>query len=863
MSQCAHWGPANEGTAVSARRLVVLGMMTKMPVAGVVWQTLHYLIGLRRLGYDVYYVEAHARTPSMFMTDAGDDGSERATAFIHAVLRPFDLGDRWAYHALHSDGRVYGLADHHLFRLYRSADLLINLHGGTQPLAEHSATDRLVYLETDPVTSQLELAGNYQPTIDFLAQHCAFFTFAENYGNLDCRLPVSERFLFRPTRQPVVLDFWNGAATAPTDAFTTVANWQQPWRDVTFAGELYRWSKDLEFRRFLSLPQELTQAFELALSNCPGSDRQLLEQHGWRVRDGLELSLDANAYRCYIQASRGEFTVAKDQNVRLRTGWFSDRSATYLAASRPVVTQETGFSNILPTGEGLFGFSSLDEVVVAVEAINADYDRHSRAAGEVAREYFDSGVVLGALLSELDIASPARAWALPHDLVLVPRGRRPITLGEETEQVVLGRPLPARRTGGDAPATRASIVVVTFNNLLFTRMCLESVLDDSAGPPFELIVVDNASTDGTIAYLGELATRDRRLRTIFNDTNRGFAAAANQGMAAAAAGTLILLNNDTILPPRWLRRLTAHLADPTVGAVGPLTNRIGTEAEIQVSYTTYGQLLDFAERRFLAEAGRRSDVAMLAMFCMALRRDVVDRVGPLDERFAVGLLEDDDYALRLKRQGYRLVLAEDVFVHHFGQASFAKLVPTGEYAEILGANLQRFREKWGIEWQPYARRPMPSYEEMIEQVRRVAADLLPSDATVVVISRGDDDLLQLGASRRAWHFPQRDDGVYAGHYPGESSAAIKHLEELRARGAEFVLIPRTAIWWLDYYTDFHQHLRRNYRFMPDPAGSCLVLDVRQRTTAGVLTSASRTPVPRPPLPKEDGVVAMSRPTKEP
>ena len=153
--------------------------------------------------------------------------------------------------------------------------------------------------------------------------------------------------------------------------------------------------------KFLDLPRRTDQPFELALSSFEPANRVMLEQWGWRVRESLPVSTDIDTYRRYIGGSRGEFTVAKDQNVRLRSGWFSDRSATYLATGRPVITQDTGFSNILPTGEGLFGFTTTEEVLDAVDQINADYTRHSRAASRIARECFDHEVVLTRLLAEV------------------------------------------------------------------------------------------------------------------------------------------------------------------------------------------------------------------------------------------------------------------------------------------------------------------------------------------------------------------------------------------------------------------------------------------------------------------------------
>ena len=388
---------------MSARKkIVVLGMASRHPVAGMVWLTMQYLLGLERLGYEAYYVEAHGATPKMFMR-AGDDGSVPAAAFIDAMMRRFDLGDRWALHARHSDGRYYGLSEHQVKSLYQSAALLLNLHGGTWPLPEHTATGRLVYVGTDPVIREIELHQQLPETVELFEQHAVLFTWAENYGRDDCGIPVSTRFRLLPTRQPVVIGLWESMQVVGSGTFTTVAGWQQLWRDVTLNGELYRWSKHFEFMKFLDLPSRTAQTLELALAGCNADDRRVLEQHGWQVRDASEVSADVDTYRAYIGGSRAEFTVAKDQNVRLRSGWFSDRSATYLAAGRPVVTQDTGFGSALPTGEGLFGFSTLDEAAAAVDAVNADYQRHSRAAGAVARAYFDSDVVLTRMLADCGV----------------------------------------------------------------------------------------------------------------------------------------------------------------------------------------------------------------------------------------------------------------------------------------------------------------------------------------------------------------------------------------------------------------------------------------------------------------------------
>jgi len=803
-----------------APKIVVLGMLTKIPVAGVVWQTLHYLLGLRRLGLDPYYVEAHARSPSMLTPTPETDGAAAAAACIDRVMRRVDLGGSWAYQALHAAGRCYGMSERELLVLYDSAELIVNLHGGTAPRAEHSRSGRLVYLETDPVQLQAELAQEVPETLDFLEQHCAFFTFGENWGAADCGLAPTARFHFHPTRQPVVLDCWP-LAEHVRPVFTTVGNWRQRWRDVTLDGRTYSWSKHAEFARFLDLPARTGRAFELALASYDAGDRALLERHGWRVTDAAAISGDVDAYRRYVSESRGELTVAKEQNVVLRSGWFSDRSATYLGAGRPVITQETGFSNVLPTGTGLHAFGTLDEAAAAVDAVCADERAASADARAIAREWFDSDVVLGELLERCGVATRGRGGAgrarrggaLADELPLTVARRRPLRLAHDADARIAGAPVPfppgpaSDASGGARPA--ASVVVVSHERLALTRLCVESVLANSGRAPFELIVVDNGSRDGTRAYLRTLARRFGNVVLVLGDENRGFAAAANRGLALAHGELLVLLNNDAIVAPQWLERLAAHAAVPEVGLVGPVTNRIGNEAEVAVGYETYGSFLAEAARRARERDGERFELPMPAMFCLALRRDVHDRLGPLDEEYGLGLLEDDDYAERARRAGYRLVCAEDVLVHHFGEGSFGELYADGSHGELLAANRARFERKWGVAWRPYERRQPDAYERLRTRVREVVAEL-PADSAVIVASRGDEEILRF-PGRRGLHFPQTSEGVYAGCYPADGAEVVAQLERLRAQGARWFLLPRTSLWWLDHYRELRAHLSARYR----------------------------------------------------
>lgn len=250
----------------------------------------------------------------------------------------------------------------------------------------------------------------------------------------------------------------------------------------------------------------------------------------------------------------------------------------------------------------------------------------------------------------------------------------------------------------------ASTVVVTYNNLALTRLCLESLLARTGYPNLEVIVVDNASTDGTPEYLRRLAERHANVRILLNASNTGFARANNQGLREARGVYLALLNNDTVVPPGWLGRLLRHLGDSRIGLVGPVTNFAGNEARVDVPYTTWEGMESFAARRAREHAGSAFDIPVLAMYCVAFRRDVLERVGWLDERFEVGMFEDDDYTHRVRQAGYRVVCAEDAFVHHFGQAAFGELIRKGTYDRLFDANRRRLEAKWGIQWQPHRRR---------------------------------------------------------------------------------------------------------------------------------------------------------------
>jgi hypothetical protein len=421
----------------SGPTLIVLGMMGRTPFAGVAWQVLQYVEGFRCLGYDTYYVEDTGDWPYDAERNTVTDDCGFTVAYIARHMRWAGFDGRWAYRSGANDA-VYGLSQTEVSRLFERADVVVNLTGATVLSDEHLRVPIRIYLETDPVLPQIEVAEGRAFTLDLLGAHNHHFTYGENLGAPDCGVPV-DVFDYRPTRQPIILDWWrpergvapvrlrgvapvrlrgvapvrlrgvapvrlNGSAD-PTHAgcFTTVGSWEQSGKDIEWNGERYLWSKHHEFLKFIDLPRRTTQRCELALALDDESTLTMLRSYGWNVVDAIPLSRDIHPYRDFILGSRGEFTVAKDQNIRLRSGWFSDRSASYLAAGKPVITQDTGFGNVLPTGKGLFAFNTMDDVLAALEKINGDYQRHSEAALAIAEEYFRAERVLSEMMAGVGV----------------------------------------------------------------------------------------------------------------------------------------------------------------------------------------------------------------------------------------------------------------------------------------------------------------------------------------------------------------------------------------------------------------------------------------------------------------------------
>lgn len=386
--------------AFSSLRIVVSGLIAQYPLGGVTWDYLQYVLGLDRLGHEVYYLEDTGQWPYNPVEGglaSEEEGCSYNVNYLSETMARFGLDNRWAYRL--TEGGWFGMDDSCRRSVIDSADLLINVSGSLQQPSNYQSVDCLAYIDSDPVFTQIQLMNEQSSEGTRAAgieAHDVLFSFGECMpGNL----PPTE-YEWHPTRQPVVLSEWDHEKS-PREAFTTVMNWTS-YEDVEFEGKTYG-QKNSELMRFVDLPEQVgSVTLELAVNEgkTESPPREMLRSKGWSVVNPDHVCPDMDSYRDYIQRSRAEWSVAKNGYVRGQVGWFSCRSACYLAAGRPVVVQDTGFTPVIPSGEGLFAFSTVDEAVAAIEAVETNYERHARAAHDLAAEHFASDKVLSRFIEQ-------------------------------------------------------------------------------------------------------------------------------------------------------------------------------------------------------------------------------------------------------------------------------------------------------------------------------------------------------------------------------------------------------------------------------------------------------------------------------
>lgn len=379
-------------------RIIVGSYAVRFPVGGYLSWVLQWLVGLRRLGHDVYFVEK-CRWPNACYDPVNDrmgDGCAYGTASLDALLGRFDLARRWCF--VDAGGRYHGLSRESVLAVFRSADLFVDLGLAHGDWSEEAAGASLrVLVDGDPGFTQI-LWDQYVVEGEPLPEYDFHYTVGRNIGTASSTAPTAGRF-WRPIFHPIDVDLFPASPVSAAAPFTTVMSWNG--RGIRFNGTAYG-AKDMEFAKFLDLPSRTSTPLEVAVG---GADVPIerLTAAGWGTRSSVSVTLTFDDFRSYIAQSRGEFSVAKNVYVATNSGWFSDRAGAYLASGRPVVLQDTGFGAHLPCGTGLFAVRTVDEAAAAIDAIGSDWNRHSRAAREIAGEYLDVHKVLRGFLAEIGL----------------------------------------------------------------------------------------------------------------------------------------------------------------------------------------------------------------------------------------------------------------------------------------------------------------------------------------------------------------------------------------------------------------------------------------------------------------------------
>lgn len=380
-------------------RVIIAGSLAQRPgVGGHAWVFLQYLLGLRRLGFEVLFLDwldaAMCRDAAGGRCGVGESWNVR---YLAEVMARAGLSDAWSVSFNHGE-QTLGRSRAAVLEFARETDVLINVMGFLSETEILGCVRRRAFLDIDPgfgqMWQELGLAAVF-------GGHDAYVTIGENIGQPGCTIPTCGlEWITSP--QPVVLDQWPAVATADDAAFTSIVSWRGPFGPVEYAGQTYG-LRVHEFRKFVSLPHVTGQRFDLALDIDPGESRDLalLQENGWNLLDPRAAVSGTDGYRSFIQRSKAELMIAKNMYVQSRGGWVSDRSICYLASGRPVLAQDTGFSQRYPVGEGLLAFKTLEEARAGVEEISRNYARHCGAARDVAVEYFDSDKVLERLLEKI------------------------------------------------------------------------------------------------------------------------------------------------------------------------------------------------------------------------------------------------------------------------------------------------------------------------------------------------------------------------------------------------------------------------------------------------------------------------------
>jgi hypothetical protein len=380
-------------------RIVVTGLIGQFPFGGVVWDYIQYVLGFAELGHDVYYLEDSGMWPYDPVNKTISADCTYNVAFLKKLMEELGLGDRWIYRNP-ADETFHGAGEAKARDLLKNGDLLVNVSTASWLSHYEVGVKHQMFIDGDPMFNQIEMLRS--PEADYtkrLRAHDSHFTFGLKLGDPDCRVPDTG-IKWKKTVQPVSLKWWPVQSEASGGAFTTVMNWAS-YKPKEFEGELFG-QKDLEFEKFSDLPLHTPEKLVVAMGQGIGSKRptELLQRKGWTILEPDEVLPDHWSYRKFLMESKGEWSIAKHGYVSARTGWFSCRSACYLALGRPVLVQDTGWTDHFPAGEGLLAFTTMDECVAGLAEISRNYAKHQKAARAFAEKHLDARVVCQDLLAQ-------------------------------------------------------------------------------------------------------------------------------------------------------------------------------------------------------------------------------------------------------------------------------------------------------------------------------------------------------------------------------------------------------------------------------------------------------------------------------
>jgi hypothetical protein len=390
-------------------KILVGGYIGLYPTGGATWDYLQYVLGLKLLGHDVFYIEDTMQYPVYQISGDKWDDCSYGVNYLKRAMEEIDLPNNWAYRDVGS-GQVFGMSDQNLKKLCQGADVFINVSGSTWLRDEYLKIPVRILIDTDPMFTQYQYHVEQEKggkrasdAKEYMNAFSLLFTFGLNIGNPDCRIPEFG-FTWHTTKKPTCIAFWEKKNTSVIRyGFTSIMNWvERP--DFIYENETWG-QKNKTFKTFLQLPDLSQQNFEIIISR-PDNDEAnksmaQLSDHHWTILNGDSLISDKEEYKTFIQSSLAEFSITKETYIKSNSGWFSGRSACYLASGKPVITQDTKWTKYIPAGEGLFACNDLHSAVEAVRQITTDYSKHSRQAKAIAQEYFDSDKILGDILSKI------------------------------------------------------------------------------------------------------------------------------------------------------------------------------------------------------------------------------------------------------------------------------------------------------------------------------------------------------------------------------------------------------------------------------------------------------------------------------